>query len=236
MRRRKWDLQLLIKFLKMNELNTKIANRNKLVEKNLLLVKKVAHRMKHKCNLPFSDLEQIGAIGLIKAANKYRKCSGSFSSFAVPYIQGEILHYLRDKHSLVRVPRRIHDLCTAYQKISVEDESLICQKLSINSKELMEVKLAIENRYIVSIDSLTQEFCGCSREDYEDIDCLLDCLDKVERSAIVLHYFKGYNKRETAQKLKTSPNRIGKIINKAINKLKTQAQSAQSVCPSQQRA
>jgi RNA polymerase sigma factor (sigma-70 family) len=72
-------------------------------ESNIGLVRHVLHR-----TFPTwlnteegKDLFQEGCIGLLKAIDRYDG-RVKFSSFAVPYIRGEILHYLRDKLKLVR--------------------------------------------------------------------------------------------------------------------------------------
>ena len=85
--------------------------RNKLVELNIGLVRKVAHQICRKCAEPYEDLEQIGYLGLIRAIERFDPLQGAaFSSFAIPYIRGEMLHYLRDKGSMMRIPRRWQEL------------------------------------------------------------------------------------------------------------------------------
>jgi RNA polymerase sigma-B factor len=52
------------------------------------------------------DLKQVGCIGLMKAVRRFRpELGNAFSSFAIPYIRGEIQHYLRDRIPLIRPPR-----------------------------------------------------------------------------------------------------------------------------------
>ena len=85
--------------------------RNRIVEMNSRLVRQVANRMVHRCSLDFDELVQIGHLGLIKAVDRFDPDAGyAFSSFAVPLIRGEILHYLRDHVNLVRVSRRLLEL------------------------------------------------------------------------------------------------------------------------------
>lgn len=87
--------------------SSSIKLRNQIAERNQQLVRKVAHRMSLQCAEPYEDLEQIGHIGLIKAIERFEPDQGkAFSSFAVPYIEGEIRHYLRDHWGTVKVPRR----------------------------------------------------------------------------------------------------------------------------------
>ena len=81
--------------------------RNQLVQLNLGLVRKEAHYWINQCNESYEDLIQVGCIGLIRAIEKFELAKGNaFSSYAMPYIRGEIQHYLRDKGVTVRIPRR----------------------------------------------------------------------------------------------------------------------------------
>ena len=49
-------------------------------------------------------------LGLIKAASAYENsCSVPFQAFARPHIRGAILHYLRDRAALIRLPRRVEE-------------------------------------------------------------------------------------------------------------------------------
>ncbi len=68
--------------------------RNQLVRLNIGLVRKIAHRVAYQCAEPYEDLEQIGYLGLISAIERFDPTQGcAFSSFAVPYIRGEMLHF-----------------------------------------------------------------------------------------------------------------------------------------------
>jgi RNA polymerase sigma-B factor len=81
--------------------------RNQLVTLNFGLVRKEAHYWTNQCTESYEDLLQVGAIGLIRAIERFDLSKGhAFSSFATPFIRGEIQHYLRDKGVMVRIPRR----------------------------------------------------------------------------------------------------------------------------------
>ena len=57
------------------------------------------------------DLQQAGLLGLIRAAELYDASHGTpFAAFARPHIRGAILHHLRDRAPLVRLPRRLAEL------------------------------------------------------------------------------------------------------------------------------
>ena len=59
----------------------------------------------------WSDLRQVGYLGLVKAARRYDPGFGApFVSFAIPTISGEIKRHLRDNGWVVRPPRQIQEL------------------------------------------------------------------------------------------------------------------------------
>jgi RNA polymerase sigma-B factor len=86
--------------------------RERLVEAHMPLVIYLAKRFTGRSE-PLSDLIQVGAIGLIKAIDRFdpeRKLE--FSTFATPTILGEIKRHFRDTGWLVHVPRRAQELQT----------------------------------------------------------------------------------------------------------------------------
>lgn len=95
-----------------------IALRNRIAVQNDDLAKKIAHRMLSQCQEPYDDLLQLARIGLLKAVERFDPATGNaFSSFAVPYIRGEIQHHLRDEWGTVKVPRRSIELASRVKRI-----------------------------------------------------------------------------------------------------------------------
>ena len=83
------------------------AARHELIERHLPLVRSLARRYAGQ-EEPLEDLVQVGAIGLIKAVDRYDARRGvALGAFATPAIAGEIRHHLRDRSAPVRVPRRL---------------------------------------------------------------------------------------------------------------------------------
>ncbi|HYW17953.1 MAG TPA: RNA polymerase sigma factor SigF [Nodularia sp. (in: cyanobacteria)] len=136
--------------------------RNQLVKLNFGLVRKEAHYWTNQCHENYDDLLQVGYLGLIRAIEKFEISKGhAFSSFAIPYIRGEIQHYLRDKGVTVRIPRRYvalqqqaigvsRSLIEKYNRQPTDAE--LAAALAISPNEWQEIKLACVNRSPLSLD------------------------------------------------------------------------------------
>ncbi|KPC81007.1 MULTISPECIES: SigB/SigF/SigG family RNA polymerase sigma factor [Streptomyces] len=85
--------------------------RNTLVEMNLSLVRFAAGRFRNRGSGDMEDIVQVGTVGLIKAIDRFDLSREvEFTSFAVPYIVGEIKRFFRDTTWSVHVPRRLQEL------------------------------------------------------------------------------------------------------------------------------
>ncbi|WP_327365687.1 SigB/SigF/SigG family RNA polymerase sigma factor [Streptomyces sp. NBC_01217] len=85
--------------------------RGTLIEMNLSLVRYAAGRFRNRGGGDMEDIVQVGTIGLIKAIDRFDLSREvEFTSFAVPYITGEIKRFFRDTSWAVHVPRRLQEL------------------------------------------------------------------------------------------------------------------------------
>lgn len=156
-------IELLIAYYR----NPSIKVRNQLVELNAGLVRKIAHQVSHQCAEPYEDLEQIGYLGLIRAIERYNPGQGGvFSSFAIPFIRGEMLHFLRDKGSLVKIPRRWQELQRQGRKAGKKltanlgrfpKDAEIAREINVPLQKWQESKLATQNRLPLSLDAAILE-------------------------------------------------------------------------------
>ncbi len=139
------------------------ALRNQLVQLNYGLVRREAYHWINQCSESYDDLVQVGSLGLINAIERFDISKGNaFSSFALPYIRGEIQHYLRDKGCTIRIPRRWQAL---QHKATVKARELRSQlnrqptdlelaaALEVSIEEWQEVKLSYRNRSPLSLDA-----------------------------------------------------------------------------------
>ncbi|MGW2841091.1 SigB/SigF/SigG family RNA polymerase sigma factor [Streptomyces sp. NPDC001493] len=85
--------------------------RNTLIEMNLSLVRFAAQRYRNRGDGDLQDIIQVGTIGLIKAIDRFDLSREvEFTTFAIPYIVGEIKRFFRDTTWAVHVPRRLQEL------------------------------------------------------------------------------------------------------------------------------
>ncbi|MGH7715549.1 MAG: sigma-70 family RNA polymerase sigma factor [Vulcanimicrobiaceae bacterium] len=91
-----------------------LANRNALIASHHYLCARGARKF-FRGTVDRADLEQVAAIGLIKAAQRY---DGSyqtpFEAYAWLIIVGELMHFVRDHERLVRTPRHLRALERRY--------------------------------------------------------------------------------------------------------------------------
>lgn len=98
--------------------------REQLVEENVGLIWSVVKRFSGR-GTDMEDLFQIGAMGLIKAIDKFDlSYDVKFSTYAVPMIIGEIKRFLRDD-GIVKVSRTLKE---NYWKIRRESEQFVKQQ------------------------------------------------------------------------------------------------------------
>ena len=236
-------MELLIAYSR----NPSIKVRNKLVHLNTGLVRKVAHRVSKQCAEPYEDLEQIGYLGLIRAIERFDPDQGcAFSSFAVPYIRGEMLHFLRDKSSTVRIPRRWQELCAKAKRLRKElaqtlgrlpKDNEIAKELGVSISEWRECKLALQNRLLISLDATIGHSANCpvtlgetlldpeyqskqtSQEDKLHLQGALSQLEEKTQAAIELVFLRDLPRKEAAKRIGVSPMTITRHIQKGIDRL-----------------
>src|SRR5207247_9892254 len=106
MRGEKRDRELLRRYHERGDL----AAREQLIEAHMSLVRSLARRYSYRGE-QLEDLVQIGAIGLIKAIDRFDVNRGvELTTYATPNIIGEIKRHFRDRGRAVRVPRGLHGL------------------------------------------------------------------------------------------------------------------------------
>jgi RNA polymerase sigma-B factor len=239
------SMELLIAYSR----NPSLKLRNQLVELNTGLVRQVAHRVGRQCAEPYEDLEQIGYIGLIRAIERFEPHQGcAFSSFAIPYIRGEMLHYLRDKGSVMRIPRRWQELYakgkTLRKQLAIAlgrqpKEVEIAQALGISLQEWGECQLALQNRLLASLDAAVNQGMDCYmtfgdtlpdphyqalqklEEDRLQLQKAMSQLEDKTKAAIEYVFLKDLPRKEAAKQIGISPMTVTRHLQKGIEQLGT---------------
>jgi len=236
-------MELLISYYQ----NPSIELRNQLVKLHTGLVRKMAHQFSNQCSEPYEDLEQIGYFGLIRAIERFNPSQGyAFSSFAVPYIRGEILHFLRDRTSIVKIPRRWQELYTEGQKIRRElaisldrcpTDTEIARKLKVSVQEWRDSKLAAQNRTTLSLDTTVVQQLDCpitlgealpdprstalqqQEEERQQLQGAMSQLEEKTRTAVELVFLKELSRKEAAKRIGTSPMTVTRYLQRGKEQL-----------------
>lgn len=236
-----------MEFLQVYHQNPSLELRNKLVELNTGLVRKVAHQICGKCAEPYEDLEQIGYLGLIRAIERFDPHQGSaFSSFAIPYIRGEMLHYLRDKGSMMRIPRRWQELYTRGKKLRKDlieqlgrlpNDRELAEGLGVPLNEWSECQLALQNRLPISLDATVSNAMDSSitfgdtiadpryyqqrrlEDDKLQLQRAMSQLEDKTKAAIECVFLWDLPRKEAAKHIGISPMTVTRHLHKGIEQL-----------------
>ncbi len=214
------------------------AAREKLIIQNLPLVKHIASRFYSEVS-EADDLFQEGCIGLIKAVENYNPERGTkFSSYAVPYIVGEIRSFLRRSRNMFKVSRSFYEHYRQLHRKIIELEQKLKRKprleelvtaLQISREEiawLLEFKppaLAFDTEGFIlqSEDYASKE--NSTIESYLQKLALtnkINSLPSRERQIIVLRYIMGKTQAETAAILGLSQAHVSRLERKLLLQMK----------------
>lgn len=211
---------------------------NNIVEKNSRLIWSIVKRFKNS-KYDMDDLFQLGAMGLVKSIKKFDNAySVKLSTFAVPYIIGEIKRFFRDD-GMVKVSRNLKELNMKIEMLKKEYDRL-GKDLTISEieRELKEGKenilLALEvNNEIRSIDEEYEDssenilFNNVKVESYEEntikriiLKQELDKLDKMEKNIIILRYFYNRTQVQIANQYGISQVQVSRIEKRILLKMR----------------
>jgi RNA polymerase sigma-B factor len=224
------------------------ALRNQLVKLNIGLVRREAHHWFHQSGENYDDLMQVGSLGLIRAIERFDLSKGyAFSSFAIPYIRGEIQHYLRDRGSSMRIPRRwqmlqyqsskvVRRLQAELHRLPTDEE--IATALDISQEEWQNVKLASRNRALLSLDAPIQEDDNGStslgellpdpkyrsfqlaQEDQIRLQLALHQLEQRTREVLEFVFLHDLTQKETAERLGISSVTVSRRVKQGLQLLR----------------
>jgi len=222
------------------------AARAQLIERYMSLVRSLARRYASRGE-QLDDLVQIGAIGLIKAIDRFDINRGvELTTYATPNIIGEIKRHFRDHGWAVRVPRGLQELSIQLMRVveqltgELSRSPTIAELAEATGASEEEVLEALETGRAYSPLSLSVgssgdddeldplESIGSEEHGYEISEdrALLEpgmrVLDARERMILQLRFYEGLTQSQIAQRVGISQMHVSRLIRRALEKARSE--------------
>ncbi|MEW2306233.1 RNA polymerase sigma factor SigF [Streptomyces sp. NPDC006655] len=220
--------------------------RNTLIEMNMSLVRFAAARFRSRGPEEMEDIVQVGMIGLIKAIDRFELSREvEFTSFAIPYVVGEIKRFFRDTSWAVHVPRRLQE---ARVQLARADEELrsrlgrapttaeLAELMSLPQDEVVEARLASNGYRSSSLDaaingdedgeSALADFIGGEDaalglvEDFHALAPLIAALDERDRRIIHWRFVEELTQAQIGERLGVSQMHVSRLISRLLGRLR----------------
>lgn len=216
----------------------------KLIEDNSRLVWSIVRRFNRR-GYDIEDLYQIGSIGLIKAIQRFdTSFEVRLSTYAVPYILGEIKRFIRDDGP-IKISRSIKELNIKIIELQKEYLNKYGKEITLEqlAKELKtskeDIAMALDSaRPVNSIEdsqyrdnktdktiSLIDQLSSGKDEENEitnriTIKKLISELKDNEKEVILLRYYKGKTQMQVAKILGITQVQVSRIERKVLDNMK----------------
>lgn len=189
------------------------------------------------------DLYQIGAIGLIRAIDKFDfDYDVKFSTYAVPLISGEIKRFLRDdgiikvsrtlKENQWKIKRAMDELRSATGRDATVEE--LAKILEMEAEEIMlSMEAVVETQSIEQSlyakdgkEVFLKDRLAVEKNEQEELmnhlflQQLLDSLEERDRQLINLRYFENKTQSQVAQILGISQVQVSRLEKRILRRMK----------------
>jgi len=227
-----------------------MAARDALVRHFLPLSRQLARRYRSRQDV--DDLEQIAAIGLLRAIDRFDPDRGvTFSTFAVPTILGELKRYLRDNGWSVHVPRPVQELALRVERVTVDlvaelgrapTPAELADRIGAPAERVLEAVHAAAARVAVSLDEpwpnpddesprRTHELATTdvgfeTVENAEQLDGLMRILTARDRLILELRFRDDQQQSKIADIVGISQIQVSWAIRRAVSRLRSAAGAA----------
>jgi RNA polymerase sigma-B factor len=214
-----------------------VVERDRVVTGHWYLCRRAARRFLRR-GLDRADLEQVAAIGLIKAADRYDPSqSAPFEAYAWLLIVGELMHYVRDSERLLRAPRGIRDSERRWSAAERElwtllgrqpMEADVARLIGASAREVREIRAYRASRHVISFELLASTAFREGPHGIEDVldrltvERMLAGLTPLERQIVRSIHLDGVTVVELAARLGYSRRHLTRLHRNAIERLKTQ--------------
>ncbi len=222
-----------------------LAARERLIENHMPLVRSLARRYSYRGE-QLDDLVQIGAIGLIKAIDRFDINRGvELTTYATPNIIGEIKRHFRDKGWSVRVPRGLQELNVQLSRL-VEQLTVqfsrsptiteLAEAAGVDEEDVLE---ALESGRAYTSLSLSAASGGGEDEEVDPLESIgveerqyevsedravlapgFRVLEERERAILHLRFFEGLTQSQIAQQVGISQMHVSRLIRRSLEKVR----------------
>jgi RNA polymerase sigma-B factor len=172
-----------------------------------------------------SDLEQVAALGLVKASRRYEPAMRiPFEAYAWINVLGELMHFVRDHENVVRLPRRLHEFDRRVNKFcerhtaqfGIEPSHAdVAKMFRISQSSVEQIRSGGCVIRIVSLDDaippVPASSAAVDAEDRLIIEESFKRLDRLEQRVVGGVYFLGLTQALLARHLRLSPKRVSRI-------------------------
>lgn len=213
--------------------------RNEIILKNRNLVHYILKGMRIQPGTPdYEDLFSVGVIELIRVIDAFDKDKGfAFTTYAYPCIKGAIQRYIREKTTIIKLPRGVIDnRISALEKLNV-NESLTSEELQSllvwdYSSLDADIDTSKDEGGITLMDTLQDYKATDELNEFINYDYLESCIEELlthyngrTRGIIDDFYYstlydEGMKQRELAKKYNVSQSYAARILQKAHKRFK----------------
>ncbi|SMQ21631.1 RNA polymerase sigma-B factor [Streptomyces sp. Ag82_O1-12] len=220
--------------------------RNTLIEMNMSLVRFAAGRFRSRGPEEMEDIVQVGMIGLIKAIDRFELTREvEFTSFAIPYIVGEIKRFFRDTTWAVHVPRRLQEARVQLARATEELRSRLgrtptvkelSELMSLPEDEVREARLASNGYNSTSLDAAIggsedgetalADFIGADDralelvEDFHALAPMIAALDERDRQIIHMRFAEELTQAQIGERLGVSQMHVSRLLSRCLARLR----------------
>lgn len=210
-------------------------HRDDVIAAHLYLCKRGARKFR-RADSDAADLEQVAAIGLVKATDAYQpERTTPFEAYAWIMIVGELMHYVRDSERAIRIPRALRALdrryVVAWERLAARNHAeptarQLSIELGVPLAVIEQLQAARRSQAIPGdrSDGIRYERCfhadrPFSLEDRTIVMIAVDELDVRERIIVLGTYGSGLSQAEIAALLRLSQSQVSKLHTRALGKL-----------------
>ena len=224
--------------------------REELVRRMMPLVRRVA--TSYGARGHGDDLEQVAALGLFKAIERYDPAFGvPLRTYAIPTMFGEVRRYLRDHAWAVRVPRplqeRVLEATKAVERLSAREghaptPAEVAEELGCELEDALEALQAGSAYSAISLDAPAGALDDGERtlgdtigyeddrieraEDVAALRSLRGVLDDRDREVLYLRFVEDLTQTEIAKRIGVSQMQVSRLIRRALQRLGDRANAA----------